>query len=252
MNDKNKAWVDLDDCGLQTVERVERERKAAEDARKRAEEARRIAEEARECQRRFEAQQAAERIRLREQEEKHRRMREEDERDSILKRRIAQTETGEFERREEVKLEDHKIVVEMLRANQEEEKARGREAGLRGRPAPPPAPTPAPVGGTTQTPGAPPPPFDETAFRREVERRKRKEKNDVAMDQLDEASQFQQDVVSRAIENARKIYHDEGKTADERFDRIRRMLESYKVDTNVLPQAMREFMEENEEDPDTQ
>jgi hypothetical protein len=91
---------------------------------------------------------------------------------------------------------------------------------------------------------------DDAARRKEAARQTRKEQNDLALDELDEAAQFDQEKVSRARTEATKIYQDTHMLADERFDRIRRVLESYKVDVSVLPKAIREFMEE-EGDADT-
>jgi hypothetical protein len=127
-------------------------------------------------------------------------------------------------------IEDAKARAEIARYE-----AEAREAGLRGRPAPPPLPPP-----------PAPAPVDEAAQRREAARQVRKEQNDLAFEELNEKAQHDQRVHSHAIEEATKIYRDLDLLAEQKFDRIRRLLDSYKVDASVLPTAIREFMEEEE------
>jgi len=114
--------------------------------------------------------------------------------------------------------------------------AKIREHGLRGRPAPPPPPPPPPV-----------PPVDETARKKEEARRARKEMQELELDERAEAAEFEQDLVSKARTEAIKIYQNINMLAGDRFERIRRVLESYKVPVTILPAAIQEFMEEEEE-----
>jgi len=110
------------------------------------------------------------------------------------------------EARERWRIEHAKANFEIAKLEAEAEKAR-RDALP-----PPPAPvvTPAPV----------PPPVDEATRRKEAARQARREKHDLTLDELDEAAQFNQEVVSRAVADATKIYQDIHKLADERFDPV--------------------------------
>jgi hypothetical protein len=117
-----------------------------------------------------------------------------------------------------------------------EHEARIRENGLRGRPAPPPPPPPpAPVA------------VDEATRKRDQARREREAKQELHLDEIAEAAAHEQEVVSRSRNEAITIYQDLNKLAGDRFERIRRVLETYKVPITILPKAIQEFMEEEEE-----
>jgi hypothetical protein len=120
----------------------------------------------------------------------------------------------------------------------EDAKARAdiRELELRGRPAPPPPP-PLPA----------PPQVDEATRQKEEARRSRKDMQELELDERAEAAQFNQDVVSKARADAIKIYQNINMLAGERFERIRRVLDSYKVPVTILPKGLQEFMQEEED-----
>ena len=124
-------------------------------------------------------------------------------------------------------IEEAKARAEIAR-----HEADAREAGLRGRPAPPQLPPP-PV----------PAPVDEATRKREEIRRKRQEMLDLELQELDLKTDAGQEKVTRAKAKAIQIFQDVNLSAGEVLARIQEVLDGYGLDYTILPRRIQDFME---------
>jgi hypothetical protein len=95
-------------------------------------------------------------------------------------------------------------------------------------------------------PPPPPPPFDPL----EEARRKRREAQELKLQELEDEAEFAQEKVMRAKAEAITIYQASFMCDDEKRTRIWRVLEAFGLNPSILPPAIQDLMEEDPYDDD--
>jgi hypothetical protein len=97
---------------------------------------------------------------------------------------------------------------------------------------------------------APPPPTPEeiAEARRTAARRERDEDVELKLDELDAAARLGEEKVSRAKAKAIEIYRRLDMRKDEKRSRIVEILTAYELNEGILPEALRELLEEDDTD----